>query len=170
MGDRNAALGALGGDGGRGLLEVPNTRRLALALTPQLRAKARKVVAFLTAYYGDGGTSAAADGPAPTITTRARLGLVTVTIESADGVTTEDLVTVTIDGTLWIVVDIAMRMLTPRELARCQGFPDSYVLTGTTAEQIERIGNSVCPHPAAAIVAANLTDDEDVGDVPGWPS
>jgi DNA (cytosine-5)-methyltransferase 1 len=127
-----------------------------LYLSPGARDRARKVVAFLTAYYGEGGTSAAADGPAPTITTKARLGLVTVTVVSADGVSVEDLCTVTIDGVLWVIVDIAMRMLTPRELARCQGFPESYILTGTKAEQIERIGNSVSPHPAAALIAANL--------------
>lgn len=129
---------------------------VTLTLTPAQRARARKVVAFLTAYYGDGGTSAAVDEPAPTITTKARLGLVTVTVICWDGVTTEDLVTVTIDGTLWVVVDIAMRMLTPRELARCQGFPETYIMTGTKAEQIERIGNSVSPHPAAALISANL--------------
>lgn len=50
---------------------------------------------------------------------------------------------------------IGMRMLQPRELARAQGFPDSYVLTGTQREQVARIGNSVCPHAAAAVVGAN---------------
>jgi DNA (cytosine-5)-methyltransferase 1 len=43
-----------------------------------------------------------------------------------DTVTTKDrfaLVTVTVDGETYVIVDIGMRMLTPRELFRCQGFP-----------------------------------------------
>lgn len=54
------------------------------------------------------------------------------------------------------IVDIGMRMLQPRELARAQGFPDSYILTGTQREQVGRIGNSVSPYPAAAVLRANL--------------
>ena len=38
---------------------------------------------------------------------------------------------------------------------RAQGFDDSYILIGTKTEQIERIGNSVCPGMAKAIVEAN---------------
>ena len=52
--------------------------------------------------------------------------------------------------------DIGMRMLEPRELARAQGFPEDYILTGTKAEQIARIGNSVCPPMAEAIVRAQF--------------
>lgn len=77
--------------------------------------------------------------PMPTATGRDRFGLVTVTI----------------DGKPYVIVDIGMRMLTPRELARAQGFPDTYILTGTKTSQVSRIGNSVCPQVAAAIVAAN---------------
>jgi len=51
-----------------------------------------------------------------------------------------------------------MRMLTPRELARCQGFPDSYILTGTKTSQVARIGNSVCPPVVEAIVRATYTE------------
>lgn len=61
-----------------------------------------------------------------------------------------------------VIVDIGMRMLTPRELARAQGFPDDYVLAaayqgGTLSESDQRhkIGNSVCPPVAQALVAAN---------------
>jgi site-specific DNA-cytosine methylase len=61
-----------------------------------------------------------------------------------------------------VVTDIGMRMLTPRELARAQGFPDDYVLVAPFAgkalsdtEQRHKIGNSVCPQVAAALVAAN---------------
>jgi site-specific DNA-cytosine methylase len=34
-------------------------------------------------------------------------------------------------GEIHLVTDIAMRMLRPRELARAQGFPDSYVIDRT---------------------------------------
>jgi len=61
-----------------------------------------------------------------------------------------------------VVVDMGMRMLTPRELARAQGFPDNYILAapyqgGTLSESDQRhkLGNSVCPPVAQALVAAN---------------
>ena len=55
-------------------------------------------------------------------------------------------------GVRYVVVDIGLRMLTPRELARVQSFPDSYVLEGSKAQKIARIGNSVCPVVAEALV------------------
>jgi DNA (cytosine-5)-methyltransferase 1 len=97
------------------------------------------VAAFLEKYYR-GAQGQDLRDPLHTSTARARFGLVTVQI----------------DGETYAIADIGMRMLTPRELARCQGFPDSYVLTGTNAEQVARIGNSVPPHLAEAIVSANL--------------
>lgn len=56
-----------------------------------------------------------------------------------------------------MIADIFMRMLHPRELARAQGFPDDYVLCGSKANQVAKIGNSVCPPVAAAIVKANCS-------------
>lgn len=41
------------------------------------------------------------------------------------------------------VVDIKMRMLYVKELLRIQGFPESYILKGSTADQKKFIGNSV---------------------------
>lgn len=74
----------------------------------------------------------------------------------------------------YVIVDIGMRMLTPRELFRAQGFPGEYVIdrawiinpkTGaiqevnlTKEEQIRMCGNSVSPPPYAAIVAANVPE------------
>lgn len=98
------------------------------------------VASFLTQYYGSGGQHSRIDTPLPAVVTRARHGLVTVEIDGVD----------------YAIADIGLRMLEPRELARAQGFPDSYVLEGTKAEQIARVGNSVCPDVAAAIVRANL--------------
>ncbi len=99
----------------------------------------RDVAAFLIKYYGSG-IGQRADRPLDTITSVDRFGLVTVDIE----------------GEPHVVTDIGMRMLQPRELARCQGFDDDYVLIGTKRDQVARIGNSVCPQVAAAIVRANL--------------
>ena len=65
-----------------------------------------------------------------------------------------DVVTLWIDDVQYVIVDIAMRMLVPRELARANGFPDSYVLVGTKEQQTARIGNSVCPQLSEAIARA----------------
>jgi DNA (cytosine-5)-methyltransferase 1 len=105
------------------------------------------VAAFLAKYYGEGGQDQPVDAPAHTIPTKARLAAVTVTI----------------DGIAWTVIDIGMRMLTPRELFRAQGFPDSYIIDAlpdgtilSKAAQIRLCGNSVCPDVLAALLGANL--------------
>jgi DNA (cytosine-5)-methyltransferase 1 len=112
---------------------------------------AQRVYAFLMKYYGaELGQSQAVDRPLDTIPTKARFGLVTVTIEGED----------------WIVVDIGMRMLTARELYRCQGFPEDYQIdpigpTGkriTKTDQIRMCGNSVPPQLAEAFIRANVID------------
>ncbi|MFO1144666.1 MAG: Hint domain-containing protein [Amaricoccus sp.] len=110
------------------------------------------VAAFLDAYYGSE-QNTPADEPMHTIPTKPRFSLVTVEI----------------DGQTYAIVDIGMRMLTPRERFRAQGFPDSYVIeTGIDADgrpvaltaeaQGRACGNSVCPPIAAALVAANCPD------------
>lgn len=101
--------------------------------------RAGECAAFLTSYYGSGGTSSDLRQPMPTVVTKDRHGLVLCRYS----------------GESYAISDIGMRMLTPRELARAQGFPDSYQLEGSKSEQIARIGNSVCPAVAAAIVRAN---------------
>ncbi len=100
---------------------------------------------FLTKYYGQG-DGAAVSEPLHTDTTKDRFGLVTVEI----------------DGETYAIADIGMRMLTPRERFRAQGFPDDYIIdrradgTPITANvQGSCCGNSVCPPVAAALVAAN---------------
>jgi DNA (cytosine-5)-methyltransferase 1 len=96
------------------------------------------VYSFLVKYFGTAIGSSLRE-PSPTATGKDRFGLVTVEV----------------NGEPYVIVDIGMRMLTPRELARAQGFPDTYILTGTKTSQVARIGNSVCPQVAAAIVKAN---------------
>jgi DNA (cytosine-5)-methyltransferase 1 len=70
---------------------------------------------------------------------------------------------VTVDGHEYVIADIGMRMLQPRELYRAQGFPDDYRIDVefngkplTKTAQVRMCGNSVCPPLAAAIVAANV--------------
>jgi len=129
------------------------------ALPPEMLARAVMTAAFLVKYYSTNGESEAAqiqavDRPLDTVTTKHRFAVVTVTI----------------DATTYVIVDIGLRMLTPRELARAQGFPEDYVLDPvvrkflrgkwverklTISEQISAIGNSVCPPMARALVAAN---------------
>lgn len=101
------------------------------------------VAAFLLRYYGSGGQWSSLSEPMRTATAKARMGLVTVEL----------------DGESYVLADIGMRMLEPRELARAQGFADDYRLIGTKSQQVERIGNSVCPPVAEAIVRAQLGDE-----------
>ena len=67
------------------------------------------------------------------------------------------------DGQTSLLIDLAMRMFRPRELARAQGFPDSYVIDHTAdgtrvtnADQVKLIGNSVPPQFAEAIAWENV--------------
>ena len=105
-----------------------------------------EVRAFLIKYYG-GGTGQDIKKPLDTITSRDRFGLVTI------------------NGTDYQIVDIGLRMLEPRELYGCQGFPKDYIIdhdyTGKTyprSEQVRRCGNAVCPPIPAALVRANLPE------------
>ena len=114
-------------------------------LAPEVEAGALQVAAFLMSYYGTDNTSRP-DDPSPTVTTKDRLALVTVTIK----------------GTPYVVVDIGLRMLQPRELYRAQGFPDDYRIDHghdgrkfTKSEQVHMCGNSVSPPHMAAIARAN---------------
>jgi DNA (cytosine-5)-methyltransferase 1 len=124
------------GTGGRAGQSPPRPMDRPMGTT---KADAALVAAFLTKFYGTGiGGSLAA--PLDTVTTLDRFGLVTVQI----------------DGEPYAICDIGMRMLQPRELATAQGFGPDYILTGSKREQVARIGNSVCPPVAAALVAAQF--------------
>lgn len=105
-----------------------------------------EVRAFLIKYYGQG-TGQSVKDPLDTVTSRDRFGLVTI------------------KGVDYQIVDIGLRMLEPRELYGCQGFPDDYIIdrdyTGKTyprSEQVRRCGNAVCPPIPAALVKANLPE------------
>jgi DNA (cytosine-5)-methyltransferase 1 len=109
-------------------------------LIPGTDQRARVVAAWVLKYFGTS-TGHRADAPLSTILGAAQH---------------HGLVTVTLDGEPWTLADIGMRMLTPRELARCQGFGEGYQLIGTQAQQVARIGNSVPPPLAEAVVRANV--------------
>lgn len=104
------------------------------------------VRAFLVKYYGTDQDPQMAE-PLHTVTTKDRFGLVTV------------------KGEPYAIVDIGLRMLTPRELYRAQGFPESYAIDKgadgrplTKTAQVRMCGNSVCPPLARALVAANFVE------------
>ena len=105
-----------------------------------------EVRAFLIKYYGQG-TGQDIKKPLDTVPTHDRFGLVTIA------------------GVDYQIVDIGMRMLEPRELYGCQGFPEDYIIdrdyTGKDyprSEQVKRCGNAVCPPIPAALVRVNLPE------------
>lgn len=105
-----------------------------------------EVQAFLVKYYGQG-TGQDIRNPLDTITAQDRFGLVTIA------------------GVDYQIVDIGLRMLEPKELYGCQGFPEDYIIdrdyTGKTyprSEQVRRCGNAVCPPIPAALVRTNLPE------------
>ena len=77
----------------------------------------------------------------------------------------EDVILFQIDGTLYFMADIGLRMLTPRELYSANGFPPDYIIDrdykGNSygkSKQVARCGNAVPPPFAAALVRANLPE------------
>lgn len=151
------------------------------------------VSAYLVKFYKSGGQWADCGEPMHTVPTKDRMGLVQVVNVPADILAPElrerarqvarflhehlpehfpepaDMVLV---GDR-VMVDITLRMLVPRELARAQGFPDSYILDRglfetepgsgqfewrpiTKTDQVRLLGNSVCPDMAESEVANDL--------------
>jgi site-specific DNA-cytosine methylase len=115
-------------------------------------ARATKVYAFLVKFYGTAKVGRPLTAPLDVVTTKGRFGLVLVTVAGVDHV----------------LVDIGMRMLTPRELFLAQGFPADYTIDIevdqkklTKEAQIRLVGNSVCPQLAAAIVGANYASQSE---------
>lgn len=105
-----------------------------------------EVRSLLIKYYG-GGTSHSLDEPLHTITTKDRFGLVTVR------------------GVDYQIVDIGLRMLSPRELYAAQGFPPDYEIETDCygnaypkKEQVARCGNAVPPAFAVALARANAPE------------
>lgn len=105
-----------------------------------------EVQAFLVKYFSNGAAKSVQE-PLDTITTKDRFALVTI------------------HGEEYIITDIKMRMLTPRELFDAQGFPHDYIIDHdcegkpySKTNQVARCGNAVTPPVPAALVRANLPE------------
>ena len=105
----------------------------------------RQVIDFLWRHFGEPTAQEWAD-PLATPGGRLKFGLVVI------------------DGQVWQITDIGMRMLVPRELFNAQGFPPGYIIDRTAdgrpvtkTAQTALAGNSVSPPPAEATLRANLT-------------
>lgn len=102
--------------------------------------------AFLLKYYGTD-QDPRIDEPMHTLTGRDRMGIVMV------------------HGTPYVIADIGMRMLSPRELFLAQGFGPDYVIDPVVdgkplskEAQVRCVGNSVSPPVAAALARAQFED------------
>lgn len=156
------------------------------------QGKSQLIMPYLQSYYGTGEGSRE-DEAMRTATVKPRHGHIEAIIDAppfteaqaararqvADFMRSHGLwddsefVTVDISGYAFVIVDIGMRMLTPRELYTAQGFPADYKIDGgydharighnggplwvpfSKAVQVSCVGNSVCPPVAKALVAAN---------------
>lgn len=154
-----------------------------LSTVTQTGSQQSVVAPFLQAYYGTG-DGGAENEPVRTVTTKDRHGHVEAALNippftpeqaararevaellrSFDFWDDREFVTLTIDAITYVIVDVGMRMLVPRELYRAQGFPEDYEIErgvdGTQfskSVQVSCCGNSVCPPVAAALVSANCS-------------
>ncbi len=104
---------------------------------------------FLMKYQRESGHSNANIGPQSEPSKLDRLALVTVWIK----------------GEPFVIVDICLRMLLPRELYNAQDFPPDYIIDKTAdgkpltkTAQVRMCGNSVSPLPMRLIVEANYSE------------
>lgn len=159
---------------------------------PEGQGKTRLITPYLQSYY-ETGEGSRADEPMRTATCKPRHAHMEAEIDlppfteakaararqvaeflRSFGLWDErEFVTLEIDGLTFVVVDIGMRMLTPRELYTAQGFPADYQIDGyfdrsqighnggpvwvpfSKDVQVSCVGNSVCPPVARALAAAN---------------
>jgi DNA (cytosine-5)-methyltransferase 1 len=145
------------------------------------------VAAFFAKYYGTG-DGAQMDEPLHTVTVQDRFGHVEASLAAPEFSASHherarhvaeflrahgawgggEFVTITRHGEVFVIVDIGLRMLTPRELFNAQGFPADYVIEGvwhqdddwtfeafTKDVQVSCCGNSVSPPVARGLVDAN---------------
>lgn len=146
---------------------------------------------LMTVYYGTDDDGASVAEPMRTDTAKPRFGLVEALADVPpfgpeheararevaaflrahgcwDG---GEFVNLDIAGTAYVLVDICMRMLTPRERYNANGFPRDYIIDHgldedgkvvrfTLEQQGYMCGNAVCPTEAEALVAANYRPRE----------
>lgn len=141
-------------------------------------------VAFLSKFYKTG-IGQKPDEPLHTVTTSAgHFGIVTVKMSRQEmnlkhwnevrellnaycgyAIAADEILLLDVNGTLYFISDIGLRMLTPRELYAANGFPPDYIIdhdyTGKAygkTKQVARCGNAVPPPFAEALVRANLPE------------
>lgn len=142
------------------------------------------VETFISKFYKTG-TGQKLDEPLHTVTTSAgHFGIVTVEMSQSEmnlqhwnevrellnaycgyAIAEDEILLLDVDGTLYFISDIGLRMLTPRELYAANGFPPDYIIdhdyTGKAygkTKQVARCGNAVPPPFAEALVRANLPE------------
>lgn len=169
----------------------------------------RLVTAYCIKYYSSGGQDQAVGVPMHTLPTKARMGLVQVSKVPANGLSSDqlararqcadllcehlpeqftepaDIVLMQYAGQHWVLVDITLRMLKPRELFLAQGFPEHYVIHEipdpeqlfkdgiqaadplqvpriplTATAQVRMCGNSVSPYQAKELALANFAHEQ----------
>lgn len=168
----------------------------------------RLITAYMVKYYSEGGQDSACSEPMHTVPTKARMGLVQTCQVPAATLAPEhaerarlcaellhkhlpehfpdpaELVLMWHAGQWWVLVDITLRMLKPRELFLAQGFPEGYefervpdpallfrggkqaadprdvpLIDLSTTAQVRMCGNSVCPPLAEALARANFAHE-----------
>ncbi|MBB3193967.1 DNA cytosine methyltransferase [Roseateles terrae] len=171
----------------------------------------RLITAYAVKYYSNGGQWQDLDDPMHTIPTKGRMGLVQTMQVPAASLAPEhaerarqcadllhkylpehfaepaEMVMVHQRGQWWVLVDITLRMLKPRELFNAQGFPADYVIEEipdpeklfvdgvqaanplqvpriplTATAQVRMCGNSVSPPQARALVEANFRHEREI--------
>lgn len=142
------------------------------------------VETFISKFYKTG-TGQKLDEPLHTVTTSAgHFGIVTVKMSRQEmnlqhwnevrellnaycgyAIAEDEILLLDVNGTLYFISDIGLRMLTPRELYAANGFPPDYIIdhdyTGKAygkTKQVARCGNAVPPPFAEALVRANLPE------------
>lgn len=167
------------------------------------------VTAYLVKYYGNEKDGVSLAEPMHTLPTKDRMALVQTVQAPATTLSPEhaerarqcaqllhqylpdqfgepaEMVLMQHAGQLWVLVDITLRMLKPRELYRAQGFPEHYQIDEipnpaylfcdgkqvaqdplslpriplSATAQVRMAGNSVSPPAAAALVKANFAHE-----------
>lgn len=142
------------------------------------------VETFISKFYKTG-IGQKPDEPLHTVTTSAgHFGIVTVKMNRSEmnlhhwnevrellnaycgyAIAEDEILLLDVNGTLYFISDIGLRMLTPRELYAANGFPPDYIIdhdyTGKAygkTKQVARCGNAVPPPFAEALVRANLPE------------
>lgn len=182
-------------------------------VAPQERgSQAPLVNAYMVKYYSSGGQWQDLTDPIHTLPTKGRMGLVqsvTVPADCMDAVHRDkaracalllhehlpeqfpqpaEMVLVFQQGQWWVLVDITLRMLKPRELFNAQGFPKSYVIEEipdpqmlfvngvqvanpleipriplSATAQVRMCGNSVSPYQSKVLALANFQHEAAFG-------